>query len=74
MPKAIIPPIAPLAISLCSLSSPTIDNIPKTIIARKICGRNLPNMFPYCTLSGTSALLVNVDCATFTSARILKSA
>ena len=42
IPRAMMPPIAPLAISLCPLYRPTTDKTARTIIARNICGLSLP--------------------------------
>ena len=42
MPKAMIPPTQPVAISLYSLTIPMQDSIPKTMIAKNICGLTLP--------------------------------
>ena len=42
IPRAMMPPIAPLAISLCPLYRPTTDKTARTIIARNICGLSFP--------------------------------
>jgi len=45
MPKAMIPPTQPVAISLYSLTIPMQDSIPKTMIAKNICGLSFPINF-----------------------------